>query len=302
MNESVYVYLPYPSYWVPMPHQKTPYRTIRLRLRRSVYLEAIETMAWAMARRGDLDAYIQCGVLLQQTVRFVSHYFHCANPHDAESWAPLLKAIIVEQAWIHDAVQLYILQSEPYQLPHDPAVREHCLEILRKLTEKRTPIESWPSVRDEYVAKDGIVTIDDLMSLPNNIPPPIIGFDADPAGDASHIEPYEESIESVQYLYRCLSPKYLRWVARRIADEVVEAIGPNTRGVKSSLGASILFACKVAVLPSIRRTWLPEGFQPFYSLKATDRVRHNLKHNPASAPQPNMAMVAAILAQIAGSR
>ncbi len=259
-------------------------------------------MACALARRGDLDSYLHSSLLLQQVVRYVSYYFRCANPHDAKSWEPLRKAINVEKAWMHDATQLFIMQKEIYPQPDDPAVRELILQVLRKLSEKPDPIEAWACVRDEQAGKDGIVTIDELMSLPTNIPPPTIEFDPDPAEDFEHVEYEEESVDSVQYFYRCLSPWYLRWVARRIASEVLDVIGNKKRGLKSLLGASILHASNVACLPSVRRTWLPKEFQPFYSVKTNCKVGRNMKHDPASAPQPNMAMVAAILAQIAVSR
>ncbi len=121
----------------------------------------------------------------------------------------------------------------------------------------------------------------------------------DPAAEDRYIAQAQEDVDSVQYFYRCLSPPRLRIIASRIAREVLDYYGNEKRGLKTILGASIAHVKRIAHLQSVRRTWLPKEFQPFYSVKTNSKVGHIKKHNPASAPKPNMAMVAAILAQIA---
>jgi hypothetical protein len=124
-------------------------------------------------------------------------------------------------------------------------------------------------------------------------------FNPDPEDDFIHVEQAQEDVDSVHYFYRCLSSPRLHRIASRIAHEVLDYYGRKKRGLKTVLGASIAHVKKVAYLQSVRRTWLPEEFQPYYSVRAIDKVRHIKKHNPASAPKPNMGMVTAILAQIA---
>ncbi|GIV53474.1 MAG: hypothetical protein KatS3mg038_3995 [Candidatus Kapaibacterium sp.] len=291
MSDRVRIYLPHPEWLFPLHRKELPYRTLRLELRLSVYHEAIKTMVCAIA--GDVASHEHCSLLLQQTLRHVSYYFGCDNPLNATSWRPLLDAVQTEKAWTSDAVHDYIWQK--LTLDYEPGVEELSKQILGRITE-----EDWKSVRDDYTGKDAIVTIDELMALPTNIPPPTIALDFD--AKSKHVETDTERVESVQYFYRCLSPCYLRAIASRIATDVVRSFGSNARGAKSLLAASILYVKEIAALPSVRRAWLPSALQPFYALKTTDKVRRNHCENSKKTAQPNMAMVTAILAQITAGR
>jgi hypothetical protein len=295
--DEFYLYLPHPSWWLSLPKRPAKYRTLRLKLRVGVYLEAVKTISSCIAKNRDVEAHARCALLLQQAMRHISYYFMLDDPHAPEKWNALHEAMRIEAAWCSDAVIDWIWQQSVSPNPEDAAVADTAKHLLQRIAGKKDILEQWESVRKEYEGRDAIVTIDELMTLTTNIPPRTIELHCDTTGN--HVEQDTEHVDSVQYLYRCMTPGYLRFAADRIAHETIAAYGGTERGMKTMVAASIIYAERVARLSSIRRSWLPKALQPLYSPATLNKTRQTLRQS--GVIPTNMVIATAVLASVVRS-
>lgn len=294
MNE-FYLYLPHPGWWLSSEQRPPKFRSLQLRLRVDVYLEAVKTMSSTIAAGGDTEACQHCSLLLQQTMRHISYYFALDEPHVPEKWCGLHEAMHIEAAWCSDSVVDWIWQRLQRPYPQSAAAADEAKNLLQRIgtAGEEDKYALLKEMQGDYEGRDAIVTIDELMTLVTNIPPRTIELHYVAANN--HIEQCDEGVDSIQYLYRCMSPPYLKMVANRIVDETLEAMGGYVRGMKSQLAASIIYVERLARLSSIRRKWLPKSLQPLYAPETLNAVRRTLNEKPTIV-NPNMAMATAILA------